>query len=64
MIESTLKWVCDGIKVTLMVQLLEEKGKARLLVGGGLLLLLNTAYLAAFASPSLFYFANNSCRRM
>jgi Cytochrome c554 and c-prime len=41
-----------------MIRILREGGKARLLAAGGLLLLLNSAYLAAFASPSLFYFAN------
>ncbi len=37
---------------------LSGRGSARLAAGALFLLLLNSAYLAAFATPSLFYFAN------
>ena len=33
-------------------------GLSRVLLWGGALLFVNSAYLAAFATPSLFYFAN------
>ncbi len=41
-----------------MIRISGDPVRTRLLAGGFVLLLLNSAYLAAFATPSLFYFIN------
>ena len=41
-----------------MIPISTQRASPRLIAGAFLLLLLNSAYLAAFATPSLFYFAN------
>ena len=41
-----------------MIRILKQRAGSRVSAGAFLLLLLNSAYLAAFATPSLFYFAN------